>query len=84
MRNCQYKHINLCMNDLTDDIMKDIGDLMRRTPDEFGITLSGNMIDKDYIRRLQEELVEENLESKKSQDGSAAADPMIGLKRINF
>lgn len=84
MRNCQYKHINLCMNELTDEIMQSIGQLMRRTPDDFGITLSGNMIEKDLVRRLQEDLVEEHMSSKKSQDGSQSADPMIGLKRINF
>jgi len=39
---------------------------MRRTPDDFGITLSGNMIEKDLVRRLQEDLVEEHMSSKKS------------------
>ncbi len=71
------------MNDLTNEIMDEVGALLRRTPDEFGITLSGNMIEHDRILRLQEDLVDEN-QDKKNPDGSSAMDPMIGVKRIGF
>lgn len=52
LKNVQFKHINLCMNDINDDIKESIVALLRRTNDDFGLTLSGNPISKDAVERL--------------------------------
>lgn len=54
LRNVQFKHINLCMNELTDDLKDPLAALLRRTNDDFGVTLSGNPIGRECIERLQQ------------------------------
>jgi len=49
LKNIQFKHINLCMNDINDDIKDPLANLLRRTNDEFGVTLSGNAVSKEAI-----------------------------------
>jgi len=49
LKNVQFKHINLCMNEVNDEIKEGISLLLRRTNDDFGITLSGNPISKDTV-----------------------------------
>lgn len=41
------------MNDINDDIKDALIDLLRRTNDDFGITLSGNPISRETIEELQ-------------------------------
>lgn len=41
------------MNDINDDIKDSLSHLLRRTNDDFGITLSGNPISKESIEALQ-------------------------------
>ena len=53
LKNVQFKHINLCMNEITDDIKDNVNSLLKRTNDDFGITLSGNPITKESIEQLQ-------------------------------
>ena len=53
MKNLQFKHINLCMNDINDDIRDALLSLLRRTNDDFGVTLSGNPVSKETIEGLQ-------------------------------
>ena len=38
------------MNNLDDSIVEVLNDLFKRSPDEFGITLSGNSIDPDLMK----------------------------------
>lgn len=52
LKNVQFKHINVCMNDIGDEIKDSIVALLRRTNDDFGITLSGNPISRDVIESL--------------------------------
>ena len=52
LKNVQFKHINLCMNDVNDDIKENISMLLKRTNDDFGITLSGNPVSRDCIGYL--------------------------------
>ena len=38
----QFKHLNLCLNNINDEIAEKAEDVLLRTPDDFGFTLSGN------------------------------------------
>ena len=49
----QFKHLNLCMNKLEDDILTDVEDVLGRTTDDFGFTLTGNPMKGDAIKELQ-------------------------------
>ncbi len=40
------------MNDITDEIQDSLSQLLKRTNEEFGVTLSGNPISKDTIEGL--------------------------------
>lgn len=53
LKNIQFKHINLCMNDIEDDIKESLVLLLRRTNDDFGLTFSGNPISRDTVEYLQ-------------------------------
>jgi hypothetical protein len=46
LKNMQFKHINLCANEITLDVKEAVSALMRRTNDDFGLTLAGNNIPK--------------------------------------
>jgi hypothetical protein len=52
LKNMQFKHINLCMNDINDDIKDNLAALLRRTYDDFGVTLSGNPMTRETIEGL--------------------------------
>lgn len=60
LKNVQYKHLNLCMNpDIDDEIAAGLRNLMRRTGDDFGITLSGTGVTKETVDRVREQLVKD-------------------------
>lgn len=46
MKNMQFKHINLCSNSINDECRDSVTALIKRTNDDFGITLAGNPISK--------------------------------------
>lgn len=46
LKNMQFKHINLCANDINDECREPLAALLKRTNDEFGLTLAGNPISK--------------------------------------
>ena len=52
LRNVQFKHLNLCMNEMNDEAKNEISELLQRTPDDFGLTLSGNNFSKNCIQDL--------------------------------
>lgn len=56
VKNGQLRHINLCMNPIGNDSKQVILDLLKRTPTEFSITLSGTQMTKDVIEEIQSEL----------------------------
>lgn len=61
VQNGQLRHLNLCMNPLDDNNKDDILNLLKRTPEEFSITLSGTNFSKDAINEIWTELnTEEN------------------------
>ena len=48
----QFKHLNLCMNKLDDESMPAIERVLSQTPDDFGITLSGNPISQGVVKHI--------------------------------
>ncbi len=55
-KNLQFKHLNLCINNLDDDSEEAISNLFSRTSDEFGITISSNKLSEDAIQRLHKKI----------------------------
>lgn len=49
LKNVQFKHINMCSNDINDESKEAITALIRRTNDDFGITIAGNPITKAIV-----------------------------------
>ena len=45
----QFKHLNFCLNRIDDEIAAKIEDVLMRTPDDFGFTLSGNPMSNPVI-----------------------------------
>ncbi|CDW82788.1 UNKNOWN [Stylonychia lemnae] len=87
LKNVQFKHINLCMNEVNDDIKENVALLLRRTNDDFGITLSGNPIGKDSIEFLQRtayEVHQHRIQNQTDLTNQQHIDQYIGLKRIAF
>jgi len=52
LKNMQLRHVNLCMNHLTEEVMPAVEAVLQRTNDEFGITLSGNTIPAEIVKGL--------------------------------
>ena len=52
LKNMQFKHINLCANEINDDVKDSLSALLRRTNDEFGVTLAGNPITTPIIEGI--------------------------------
>lgn len=48
----QFKHINLCANDINDESKDQLAALIRRTNDDFGVTLAGNPLQKQTVDSL--------------------------------
>jgi len=40
----QFKHFNLCLNSIDDEIAPKVEEVLMSTPDDFGLTLSGNQL----------------------------------------
>jgi len=89
LKNMQFKHINLCLNEVNDDVKDALLGLLRRTNDDFGVTLSGNPVSKDTIDNLHRvvyELHTQRVGATQVQDPNnpPQIDPSIHLKRIAF
>jgi hypothetical protein len=80
LKNVQFKHINLCANDINDECKDSIIQLMRRTNDDFGITLAGNPINKNVIDAFNK-TVNEVHATRAPADG---VDANISVRRITF
>ena len=48
----QFKHLNFCLNRIDDEIAAKIEDVLMRTPDDFGFTLSGNPMTSPMISKI--------------------------------
>lgn len=56
VKNGQLRHLNLCMNPIDDESAEEIADLLKRTPAEFSITLSGTQISKSVVEKIWKQL----------------------------
>ena len=56
MRCPQFKHLNFCLNQIDDEIATKLEDVLMRTPDDFGFTLSGNPIANPVINRIHRQV----------------------------
>jgi len=74
----QFKHINLCANEINDECREPLSALLKRTNDEFGVTLAGNPISK----ATAEYLVKTAQETHSGRVGADHVDPQIGLRRV--
>ena len=76
------------MNEINDEIRDNLASLLRRTHDDFGVTLSGNSISRETIDHLQKIAMEVHSHKVYSAphdpNVSPQIDPYIGLKRIAF
>ena len=53
----QFKHLNFCLNKVDEEASATIEDVLMRTPDDFGFTLSGNPIEGAPIIKIQNAVV---------------------------
>ena len=58
LKNTQFKHVNLCANEIGDECKEGVAALLRRTQDDFGITLAGNPISKPVVETLSKVALE--------------------------
>jgi hypothetical protein len=49
VKNPQLKHINLCLNELDDEIFMELVGVMERTSDDFELTISSNRISEEVV-----------------------------------
>ena len=48
----QFKHLNLCLNKIDEEAAPIIEDVLLRTPDDFGFTLAGNLMEGAPIIKI--------------------------------
>lgn len=75
----QFKHINLCANDINEEVKGPLIAVLRRTTDSFGVTLAGNPIARSTIDAINKEILEHHIHK---VGGLEHADPQIALKRL--
>lgn len=46
LKNVQFKHVNMCANNIDEECKEAVTALLKRTNDDFGLTLAGNPIGK--------------------------------------
>jgi len=80
LKNVQFKHINLCANEINDECKESVIQLMRRTNDDFSITLAGNPINKGVIDSFSK-VIHEVHSARAPAEG---VDPNISVRRITF
>ena len=53
IKNPQFRHLNLCLNNIEDTAQEEIEAALRITPDDFCFTLSGNPLSEESIASIQ-------------------------------
>ena len=80
LKNVQFKHINICANEINDECKEAVTALIRRTNDDFGITLAGNPISKNVIEGFNKVAHDVHV-TRAPADG---IDPNISIRRVAF
>ena len=87
LRNPQFKHLNLCLNCVSDDVLDRVDELMMNSSDDFGLTISGNPLNATRVKEIHAKI--EKLHKKRHTD-AAKTDPNavlvddIAQKRLAF
>ena len=86
IKNPQFKHLNLSMNNIDDDIASKLESCLRITEDEFGITLSSNNLSEKVINDLHSLIVKQhgNNVDLSIQQAEAEGKPTDELKPDQF
>jgi hypothetical protein len=50
--NPQFKHLNICLNQIDDSALEAINDVLSITPDDFQLTLSGNAFADESVQSI--------------------------------
>ena len=66
----QFKHLNLCLNRIDDEVSAKLEDVLMRTPDDFGVTLSGNPVSNPVVSKIHRSVAA--LHKKRCHDARAA------------
>jgi hypothetical protein len=87
IRNPQFKHLNLCLNKVSDDVLGRVEELLMNSSDDFGVTLAGNPISQPRVKEIQTKV--EKLHRKRHADAlkvdaSATLVDDIAQKRFAF
>lgn len=53
IKNPQFRHLNLCLNNIEDTAQEEIEAALRITPDDFCFTLSGNPLSEEAVASIQ-------------------------------
>lgn len=56
IKNSQFKHFNFCMNNLDDDIEPFLTEVLSRTNDDFGVTVSSNKLTEDVVENIHNKI----------------------------
>jgi hypothetical protein len=89
LRNPQFKHLNLCLNNLDDEILPQVEEVLMASPDDFGFTLSGNRITEPRVKdihRQVEALHKKRISEAKSSDPNTSTIEVVDIaqKRLAF
>ena len=53
IKNPQFRHLNLCLNNIDDTVQEEIEAALRITSDDFCFTLSGNPFSEEVVAAIQ-------------------------------
>ena len=56
IKNPQFKHLNICMNNIEDDVLEALQAVLERTTDDFGVTISSNKLTEEVIEGLHQKI----------------------------
>lgn len=89
IKNPQFRHLNLCLNDLDEMVLKNLEMVYSYTADDFCITLSGNPMPEETIEQLYKHIKAEHkrriMEQRMSEPGSQVHEVVdIAQRRAAF
>lgn len=87
IRNPQFKHLNLCLNDIKDDVLGQVEELLMNTTDDFGVTLAGNALTAPRVKEIHtkvEKLHKKRHTDQMKTDANSVEIQDIAQKRLAF
>ena len=80
LKNVQFKHVNFCANEINDECKDALSALLRRTNDDFGVTIAGNPISKPTVEALYKVATDTHA----SRVQADQIDQQIAIRRISY